>query len=160
MDPYILNPKTGKYIKVDGPTYQKLLKSSYASEIKRAKVVLRESPSSHQHYKGKTITPSNVTIPKSNIKQTLGRGGKTKGWKNDAPKRGAERTALKSKCGEECFLKPDENGFPICAALQKGGKNNCKVDCRGIIAAKVRSGQWDYEDVHEAAMILSKKYGC
>lgn len=159
MDPYIISPKTGKYIKVGGPTYDNLLKGSYAQEVRKSKILYKESPSAHQRYKGKTINPTEVKIPKSKMEPAKGRGGKTKGWKNDAPKRGAERTALKAKCGNECFLKPDNNGFPICASLRTG-KNTCKVDCRGIIAAKVRSGQWDYKDVHEAAVILGKKYGC
>jgi hypothetical protein len=156
---YIVSPKTGKFILVDGPTYNTLLKSPYASQVKKAKRVERPTKSSHQKQFGKTTNVKDVKLQKSSVKQQSGRGGKTKGWKEAAPKRGAERNALKTKCGNECFLKPDSNGFPICASLRKG-KNDCKVDCRGIIAAQVRAGIWDYKDVHEAAMMLSKKYGC
>lgn len=159
MNQYIKNPKTGKDIIVGGPTYEKLLKSPYAAKVTSARPFYKEPVSEHQRYSGRTTKASTVKIPKSSVKPSGGRGGKTKGWKDAAPKRGAERSALKNKCGSECFLKPDNNGFPICAKLD-GSKNDCKVDCRGIIASKVRSGQWDYKDVHEAAMMLGKKYGC
>jgi hypothetical protein len=60
--------------------------------------------------------------------------------------------------GDDCFLLPKRNAFPVCASLRT--KQGCKVDCRGIIAAKVRAGQWKYEDVKKAAIALEKKYGC
>lgn len=151
----IISPKTQKRIIVNGPTYQKLLTTKYADAVKKAprSALIR---SSHQHQTGKV--PKSITLPKSPLKRASGSGSKTKGWKDAAPARGAERSALKHKCGRECFLKPDSNGFPICAALKSG--KGCKVDCRGIIAAKVRSGQWDYKDVKAAAEKLGKKYKC
>jgi len=161
MTSYIVSPKSGKKIMVDGPTYNQLLKTSYASAVKKAKVVERSgkfsgSKSTHQRQFGKTT--SEVHLAKSPVKQQSGRGSKTKGWKDAAPKRGAERKALKQKCGNECFLKPESEGFPICAALKSG--KGCKVDCRGIIAAKVRAGIWDYKDVHDVAMRLGEEYDC
>lgn len=155
MNSYIISPKSKKLILVDGPTYNQLLSTKYASAVKKAEIV-KKPKKSHQRQYGKTT--STVHLKKSNVRISSGRGGKTKGWKDAAPKRGAERHELKKKCGNECFLKPDSEGFPICASLKYG--KGCKVDCRGIIAAKVRSGEWDYKDVHEAAMKLSKKYGC
>lgn len=151
----IISPKTSKRIIVNGPTYNKLLTTKYAQAVKAAPrtTLIRQS---RQHQTGKV--PKTITLQKSPLRKTSGRGSKTKGWKDAAPERGAERAALKHKCGKECFLKPDSNGFPICAALRSG--KGCKVDCRGIIAAKVRSGQWDYKDVREAAEKLGKKYKC
>lgn len=156
MTSYIISPKSGKMIMVGGPTYNQLLKTSYASAVKKAKIVEKSPRSTHQRQYGKTT--SEVHLTKSPVKQKSGRGGKTKGWKEAAPKRGTERHELKKRCGEECFLKPDSEGFPICAALKSG--KGCKVDCRGIIAAKVRAGIWDYKDVHEVAVKLGKEYGC
>ena len=158
MESYIISPKTGKHILVGGPTYEKLLKSAYASDVKKAKIVQKPARSTHQRQYGKTTKATDVKLQKGaqNIK-----GNKMKGWGDAAPKRGKERGELKSKCGDQCFLKPDSDGFPICAALRKGkNKNNCKVDCRGIIAAQVRAGIWDYKDVHEVATKLKKEYGC
>ena len=151
----IVSPKTSKRIIVNGPTYNKLLTTKYAQAVKSAPrtTLIRKS---HQHHTGKV--PKDITLPKSPLRQATCRGSKTKGWKDAAPERGAERSALKHKCGNDCFLKPDSNGFPICAALRSG--KGCKADCRGIIAAKVRSGQWDYKDVREAAEKLGKKYKC
>lgn len=93
MTSYIVSPKSGKMIMVDGPTYNQLLKTSYASTVKKAKVVERSPRSTHQRQYGKTT--SEVHLEKSSVKQKSGRGGKTKGWKDAAPKRGAERKALK-----------------------------------------------------------------
>ena len=159
MQTYIENPKTGKLILVDGPTYNLLLKSTtYAAKVKKAKRIEMPAKSTHQKQFGKTTKPSDVKLSKA--KTTQKSGNKMKGWKGAAPKRGTEREALKAKCGSECFLKPDSNGFPICQKLRSGSNSSCKVDCRGIIAAKVRAGIWDYKDVQEAAEMLSKKYGC
>jgi hypothetical protein len=156
MESYIVSPKTGKDIIVGGPTYQKLLKSNYAPAIKKAKMF--EKNRSHQRQRGKTTKSSEVKLSKSNVVRHKGSGSATKGWKDDAPKRGVERSALKTKCGDTCFLKPETNGFPICAALRTG--KGCKVDCRAVISAQVRAGIWDYKDVHKVAMELNKKYGC
>lgn len=158
MTSYIVNPKSGKLIMVNGPTYKQLLKTNYASSVKNATVVDKSPKSTHQRQYGKTTSVEEIKLVKSPVKQKHGRGGKTKGWKEAAPKRGKERNELKQKCGNECFLKPESQGFPICAALKSG--KGCKVDCRGIIAAKVRAGMWDYKDVHDVAMKLSEEYGC
>lgn len=158
MTSYIVSPKTGKHITVGGPTYNQLLKTNYASAVKKAEIVTKPARSTHQRQYGKTTSVKEVHLQKSPVKQKSGRGGKTKGWKDAAPKRGAERHELKHKCGSTCFLKPDSEGFPICAALRSG--KGCKVDCRGIIAAKVRAGIWDYKDVHDVAVKLGEEYGC
>lgn len=152
--PSIISPKTGKWITVKGQAYQDLLKSSqYATKAKNAKRVLRPKPGSRVNRGGRTTEAEKITLPRTGRPT-----GKAKGWASSSPRRGTERTQLKAKCGEECFLKPDVNGFPVCAALREG--KGCKVDCRGIIAAKLRAGEWKYEHVREVADKLAKKYGC
>ena len=85
-----------------------------------------------------------------------GRGGRTRGWAAAAPQKGIERRNLKAKCGEQCFLKPKTEGFPICAALREG--QGCRVDCRGVTSARVRAAQWKYPRVIKEAEKLQRKY--
>ena len=76
----------------------------------------------------------------------------TKGWHNDAPKSKTEKDDVLNKCGSKCFLNPSEKKFPICS------KNmSCKLDCRGILSAKVRARQWKYNNIGDKADTLYKK---
>jgi len=84
-----------------------------------------------------------------------GRGSRTRGWSAAAPQRGKERHELMDKCGEECFLQPEDEGFPICAALREG--KGCAIDCRGVTSARVRAAQWGYGNVEKFAKELQKK---
>ena len=181
----IVSPKTGKYIRVGGPAYQDLLKDTkYAAKAKKAKRVTRPAPGTKNHQTGRVTKAASVNLPKAkpaSLAKTLatlppsrktkkaslersmsrekeGRGSRTRGWAAAAPQKGRERNELKAKCGDACFLKPGTKGFPICPASRLG--QGCKVDCRGIIAAKVRAGEWNYGRVEEAAAKLAKKYGC
>jgi len=154
MEPSIISPKTGKWITIKGQAYQSLLKSpQYATKAKNAKRVLRPKPGSKTSHAGRELEASQVRLPRSG-KTTA----KARGWGAAAPRRGRERKELKDKCGDECFLRPDAMGFPVCPALREG--KGCKVDCRGIIAAKLRAGEWKYEHVREVADKLASKYGC
>jgi hypothetical protein len=181
----IVNPKTGKYIRVNGPTYKDLLTDpKYAAQVKKAKRVTRPAPGSKTRHTGRVTKSASVNLPKTkpaSLAKTLaalppsrktkkaslersierkkeGQGSSTRGWAAAAPQKGRERSELKAKCGDQCFLKPDNKGFPICPAPRLG--QGCKVDCRGIIAAKVRAGEWNYKHVEEAAAKLAKKYNC
>lgn len=81
-----------------------------------------------------------------------GRGSATRGWKAASPKKGTARHEMSKKC-PDCFLLPNEEKFPICT-------ENCKPDCRGITAAKVRAKQYGYEGVYNKAVVMEKKLGC
>jgi hypothetical protein len=69
------------------------------------------------------------------------------------PQKGRERHALREKCGTKCFLNPPE-GYPVCGALRTG--QGCKLDCRGVTAAKVRSAQWGNRTVYRKASALER----
>jgi hypothetical protein len=58
-------------------------------------------------------------------------------WRDMAPKKGAERTALKAKCGGSCFLREADNAYPICSKLGIG--SDCVVQCTALSAANSRS---------------------
>lgn len=177
----IVSPKTGKWIKVGGEAYNDLLKDKkYASKTKKLPKVeritkgspkkkeikkIRELPKAKPQKLSQTLisVPNTRVVQRQKLKILIsnereGRGSRTRGWGAAAPQRGRERQELKSKCGNECFLLPERNAFPVCASLRTN--QGCAVDCRGIIAAKVRAGQWKYEDVKKAAGLLEAKYGC
>lgn len=70
----------------------------------------------------------------------------SKGWHDAAPKKGAERHEMRKKCGDTCFLVPDSEGFPICAAHPK---MTCEVDPRGLAAAKSRAHQFKHTELYD-----------
>lgn len=132
---YTTNPLTGNLIKVGGPVYKKLMRG------KATKGMLL-------NFKSKAKKRS----VKRSLKRSVGLGGRTRGWKVASPARGRERSAMKKKCGSKCFLSPPKNGYPICA------RNTCKPDCRGIISAKVRAGQYKETTVMELARRMERKF--
>ena len=132
---YTTNPLTGNLIKVGGPVYKKLMRG------KATKGMLL-------NFKSKAKKRS----VKRSLKRSVGRGGRTRGWKIASPGRGRERSVMKKKCGSKCFLSPARNGYPICA------RNTCKPDCRGIISAKVRAGQYKETTVMELARRMERKF--
>lgn len=74
-------------------------------------------------------------------------------WSTKSPRRGVERQQLKKKCGDKCFLLPEQLKFPIC-------NDDCTYNCSGIVAAKVRAAQHKYDDVYRMADILIKELKC
>lgn len=82
---------------------------------------------------------------------------RTLGWKVDAPKKGSERHMLKQQCGNQCFLKPETEGFPICAKCVND-KCSCKIDCRGLASAKVRAHQYHHEELYDAIDRLQQQH--
>ena len=60
----------------------------------------------------------------------------SKGWAALSPGK-HERTVMRKKCGNKCFLGPvGEGSFPICA------KGTCKINKKGIYAAYVRAREY------------------
>ena len=104
------------------------------------------------------------TLPKSRVARRTklqaqikrandGRGSRTRGWAAMAPQRGRERSELYRKCGPKCFLMPP-NKFPICDAPRMN--TGCRINCRGVMAAKIRAAQWKYPVVYARASALYK----
>jgi hypothetical protein len=89
-------------------------------------------------------------------------GSKTRGWSVAAPRRGSERHELYDKCGATCFLRPEDEGFPICPACLPDDPNcgGCTPDCRGVASAYVRARQYHYDDIAEQAQSLEAQYAC
>lgn len=75
------------------------------------------------------------------------------GWHNISPKTKTERDKVKDKCGDKCFLMPEEDKFPVC-------DKKCNIDCRGIHSAYIRAKQHGYTKVANDAQNLLHKYNC
>lgn len=58
-------------------------------------------------------------------------GVRTDQWGKRKPKTVSERRALKSRCGDKCYLSPHDLKYPVCAV-----DSNCSYDCDGIRAAR------------------------
>lgn len=98
------------------------------------------------------LTGRDIKVGGSTYKKLQKMGGHpTSGWAIDAPKIGKQRHQLKQKCGDECFILPETEKFPICA------KNNCQIDCRGLISAKIRAHQHKYTNIYDKIDKLIEK---
>lgn len=82
-----------------------------------------------------------------------------KGWGQVKPSSIGKRRVLRDLCGPKCFLKPKDHKFPICQGLEHN-KNKCVMDCRGVLAAKIRGAQWKYKKIVSETNKLGKKLGC
>lgn len=173
---YVVNPNTGKTIRVGGPTYVKVFgKASVTGQVVTKRRPSRASADEEvpkilveQIVAMKTATveelkdtlerttqPSLRRLLAEQIKkQRDARGSRTRGWAASAPKPGKPRQVLKRACGDSAFLMPKELKFPIvakCGSGQEETKCNCKVDCRGVLAALIRARQYGYTNVANAA---------
>jgi len=63
------------------------------------------------------------------------------------------RHFLHQKCGDEAFLMPEEEKFPVMGP-------DCKYKCSLIFAAYLRAREWHYDDIAEKAAELFKKNNC
>lgn len=112
-----------------------------------------ELSKAYKAYKGKSPMKRSTTktsyVPKVKKISTVSVFNST-GWKDAAPKKGTGRQALKDKCGDAAFLRPNNYGFPIMTG-QGAGPTRCQVDCRGVSAARRRACQWNYYDIADKA---------
>lgn len=84
-----------------------------------------------------------------------GRGSPTRYWKSLSPQRGAERHALKVRCGSSAFLSPEDEKYPVMAALRVNDK--CEYVCQGLQSALNRSCQYGALDISARANTLGVK---
>ena len=136
----ITNPKTGRPILVNGPTYQKLLKQGY--NLKSKPKHLGKKPQKRFSDSTSNNLSKTINMKVGAINKT---GNRTRGWGEVAPKRGRPRNLLYDKCGDRCFLKPDTLSFPICPS------DRCEIDCRGVESAYIRAAQWKYHTIKQNA---------
>jgi len=183
---YVINPATGRTIRVGGPTYTQLQTrglpvaalrttphaparaartrhAEYAlspHEVARAVALGRATPVPLREELAPGTPPYLRRIAHSEMaREHIGQGERTRGWRVAAPQRGPERHELRAQCGDVCFLQPQREAFPICPKC-RNGVCTCKVDCRGVLAAKIRARQYKYQDVARAAEQIERRLGC
>ena len=78
---------------------------------------------------------------------------------------------LCEKCGDICFLRSPDNGFPICPKcttktnchkcnnVDKLNKSCCLVDCKALVAAKARASQYGYVNIVKKTNEIAKLKG-
>jgi hypothetical protein len=137
---YVINPETGRQIKVGGPSYTKLI-VKYPKLRQRAEMPVFKLDIE--------VSAKQPAIKRRVQKKDDPRGSRTRGWIGDAPKKGRERHQLKAQCGDKCFLVPESEGFPICPRCVDE-KCSCEVDCRGLTAARIRAKQYKYQELFPA----------
>ena len=72
------------------------------------------------------------------------------GWSRVKPTK-KERTLMKRKCGNKCFLGPNKS-FPICS------KGTCKINKKGVWAAYVRAREWSAKTIRHSKTQSKKVY--
>jgi hypothetical protein len=75
-------------------------------------------------------------------------------WDDIQPRTKSERQRLKEKCGSNCFLRPSDLGYPVCA------KGDCRYNCDGLLAAYKRANQYKATSIARNAKSLAKQGGC
>lgn len=144
----VKSPKTGRLIKVDGPAFRNLSKAqqSRARKMKRVTRPARHAPKK-QHVPVATISKIKRTL---NVRASHG----VEGWLKNKPKLRSDRRRKLENCGAGCFLMPKQLKFPICP------KQSCAVDCKALLAAKIRARQWGYSQVARAADRIARHRKC
>jgi len=120
--------------------------------------MMAESPDNIPSDEELDITSQALQQHVDKIRKNMGKGqgSRTRGWSAVAPQKGTERNRLIDQCGDKCFLKPDSKGFPICPKCMED-ECECEIDCRGLMAAKVRARQWDHNDIARKADRIGRK---
>lgn len=119
----------------------------------------RSSPkrSSSKRSSSKRSSSRRSSSRRSSSKRSSSKRSSTKelfdSWSKHAPKKTSDRKELMSKCGKKCFLKPEKMKFPVC-------RKDCSVDCKGLVASRIRARQWGYPEVDKKVTQYYKKHGC
>ena len=137
----IINPETGRWIRVGGSVYQSLRQK----QIPMDESTLKQSQS--------FSAPISYYVPSSHASYPVDK--KKTSWSKKKPDSLEERRLIYDQCGESCFLLPQQKKFPIC-----NKKLPCKYNCRGLKAASARAGEWKYSKVLEKSKQLTELLGC
>jgi len=139
----VRNPSTGRWITVNGPTFNKLKAEGQFIDMKQKRKVKQFVPTTQ------------YDVPKQFKKYPVDRSETPWGLKK--PDRKNDRKTIYDKCGSSCFLmkKDDKLNFPVC-----NKDLPCTYNCRGIKAASSRAGEWKYEKVLQTSKKLTRDLGC
>ena len=143
----VLNPKTKRFITVNGTIYCNLEKAGVDIPLKNTRSVKDFEPVHDKKVKKVSINKK-MNVDRSDVS-----------WGEKKPQKIKERNELLDKCGKVCFLIPEEKKFPICNKLTSE-KSPCEYNCKGLKAASSRAGEWKYKNVLENSKKLTKDLDC
>jgi hypothetical protein len=152
----VINPRTGKSITVGGKVYNQLVKDGV---IKGDEVKMLRNPAQPAIPLDKVKMTDEHSERIKKLQSTAAKTIQAKGWKDLAPKKGKERALLKEKCGDACFLRPEDNSYPICAKLSET-EGECRISCSALAAAKNRARFLPEEYRKKIIPELQKHFGC
>ena len=156
--PLIYNTTTGIYntaydanAAVSSPSFKNFFGKRRSRKSRRLTKSRKSRRLTRKRSYGKQKTKRTVSsrpIRRNGRSRRLKRSVKRR-WKNPSRK---DRRKMMHKCGPECFLRPENLGFPIC-------NPNCKINKYGLEAAYKRARQYGYNDVAKKAksMLKSRK---
>ena len=162
----VINPYTGKPIKLGSPAFNQIVSDvmklniqQVAKKSKRSAKKVSKQVAKKTSKRSTKRSPAKKTSKRSPAKRSPAinfayTGVRTAGWAAQSPRRGRERSVMSKKCGSSCFLLPSEKKFPICP------KNSCKKSCKGLLSAKIRAKQYKYNKVASKAEALMRKHKC
>ena len=173
-DYFVYNRNTGRDVKVNSKTYQRLIEQGIKFDKPFLKPIkmkmnhkvnhldnkMREglplysgdiSKLSYDKYPPYLQKRYNELIHNKSLKSTH---NISRGWSLLSPKKGIQRHKMLQECGPKCFLNPNEEGFPICPYDLENDKPICELSCAGLMAAKRRSAQWGYKNIYDSSTKL------
>lgn len=180
---YVRNPRTNALILVNGPTYQKLsdaerrqadstrqtlprpqrrgrrasLKAAaHKAAAHKASALKVAEPEPLEDTLMRTRQPA-LRASLKRMRADEPRGAATRGWAARAPPPGRARHVLHERCGDDAFLLPQQEKFPImrkCGTGYEVRACDCRVDCGGLQAAYQRARQHKYPAVAKRAQQL------
>ena len=143
----VLNPKTKRFITVNGTIYCDLEKAGVHIPLRNTRSVKEFEPVHDKKVK-KVSADRKMKVDRSDVS-----------WAEKKPTSTGEREKLLDKCGKVCFLIPEEKKFPICNKITSE-KTPCEYNCKGLKAASSRAGEWKYENVLKNSKKLTGDLDC
>lgn len=150
---YVRNPIGERWIRVEGPTYRRLIKDGLFTQkhLQQLPVTRRDQPKAKNYPKlSDRASRQHLREISSLPIDQHGYSGSGRGWGKVKPKRGRERRVLYETCGRRCFFQPDsttpgKSGYPVCRSLGKVRPKDpqCQLDCRGIQTARQYATRFD-----------------
>lgn len=165
---WVKNPTTGRMIKKGGPTWTRINRPRYKTNMKAGSGLKVGKPptvkASLKAVRARAKSGRDYLVRRGeklvkNVKEK--KGAKTRGWALDVPRGNKERGEVLKECGSNCFLakpgsKDKKLGFPICRRCI-GGKCDCEIDLRGLQAAYQRAIQWGHMGIAAKAADLKQE---
>ena len=82
-----------------------------------------------------------------------------RGWEKVKPHSMGDRRKLMYVCGRKCFGDPKNLKYPVCP-VHVNKKSECGPDCKGLLAAYIRSRQWKRRSISKKVKKSADRLGC